>query len=254
MRTSVITIGCFFAILGSFAAFGFAQDCVLKVRAWEAYSDRDSTDDVSNRKSALSGFSSTVVNEKSQRIYKGVYAEDYAFYEDIPPGSYNIKVTKPGFKTTVQSHNFMCSYAADGVDFVDVLLYRGSPKQIVNGKEPGQSKVVVLNDRDGPPTQPHIFLNPPRKTVSGGVLNGKAVYLPDPNYPPAARAVGASGAVQVQVLINEEGRVISASAAGGHPLLQPAAVAAARESQFKPASLSGQPVRVSGVITYNFVP
>jgi protein TonB len=86
------------------------------------------------------------------------------------------------------------------------------------------------------------------------VLNGKATSLPKPPYPPAAKAVRASGAVSVQVLISETGSVISASAVSGHPLLRPAAVSAARGARFSPTLLSGQPVKVSGVITYNFVP
>jgi protein TonB len=104
-----------------------------------------------------------------------------------------------------------------------------------------------------PPPPPPVKKAPP-KTISGGVLNGKAISLPKPAYPAAARAVRASGAVQVQVLIDETGRVVSASAAGGHPLLQAAAVAAARGARFSPTLLSGQPVKVSGIITYNFVP
>lgn len=104
-----------------------------------------------------------------------------------------------------------------------------------------------------PPPPPPVKKAPP-KTVSGGVLNGKAVSLPKPAYPPAARAVRAAGAVSVQVLIDETGRVVSASAAGGHPLLQAAAVSAARQARFSPTLLSGQPVKVSGIITYNFVP
>jgi len=55
-------------------------------------------------------------------------------------------------------------------------------------------------------------------------------------------------------LIDETGKVVSASAAGGHPLLQAAAVSAARGARFSPTLLSGQPVKVSGIITYNFVP
>ncbi|MCD9185252.1 MAG: energy transducer TonB [Pyrinomonadaceae bacterium] len=95
---------------------------------------------------------------------------------------------------------------------------------------------------------------PPPKTISGGVVNGKATSLPKPPYPAAARAVRAAGSVSVQVLIDETGRVVSASAASGHPLLQQAAVAAARQARFSPTVLSGQPVKVSGIITYNFVP
>lgn len=105
-----------------------------------------------------------------------------------------------------------------------------------------------------PPPPPPPAKKEPPKTISGGVLNGKATSLPKPPYPPAARAVRASGAVSVQVLISETGSVISASAVSGHPLLRPAAVAAARGARFSPTLLSGQAVKVSGVITYNFVP
>jgi protein TonB len=56
------------------------------------------------------------------------------------------------------------------------------------------------------------------------------------------------------VLIDENGSVVSASAVSGHPLLRAAAVQAARGARFSPTKLSGQPVKVSGVITYNFVP
>lgn len=104
-----------------------------------------------------------------------------------------------------------------------------------------------------PPPPPPVKKAPP-KQISGGVLNGKATSLPIPPYPPAARAVRASGAVTVQVLIDESGRVVSASAVSGHPLLRAAAVQAARGARFSPTQLSGQPVKVSGVITYNFVP
>jgi len=91
------------------------------------------------------------------------------------------------------------------------------------------------------------------KAISGGVLNGKALSLPKPSYPAAARAVDASGAVNVQVVIDENGDIVSATAVSGHPLLQQAAVQAARASKFSPTILEGQPVRVSGVIVYNFV-
>lgn len=93
-----------------------------------------------------------------------------------------------------------------------------------------------------------------RQTISGGVLNGKAMSLPKPRYPAAARAVRATGAVQVQVLIDEDGNVFLAQAVGGHPLLQSASVIAACDSKFSPTLLAGQPVKVSGIITYNFVP
>ena len=92
----------------------------------------------------------------------------------------------------------------------------------------------------------------PSKMISGGILNGKAISLPHPEYPQAAAAVRASGAVSVQVTIDENGNVISAAAASGHPLLRAAAESAAREAKFSPTLLSGNPVKVSGILTYNF--
>lgn len=92
----------------------------------------------------------------------------------------------------------------------------------------------------------------PRGPISGGVLNGRAVSLVKPAYPAIARSVHASGQVSVQVLIDESGNVISASAVSGHPLLRSSAVSAARASKFSPTRVSGQPVKVSGVIVYNF--
>lgn len=88
--------------------------------------------------------------------------------------------------------------------------------------------------------------------IRGGVLNGKARSLPKPSYPPIAKAARASGTVTVEVVINERGCILSAHATGGHPLLQAAAVQAALQACFTPTLLSGQPVKVSGVITYNF--
>jgi TonB family protein len=90
------------------------------------------------------------------------------------------------------------------------------------------------------------------RTINGGVLNGKAVSLPKPVYPPAARAVNASGAVSVQVAIDENGSVISAVAVSGHPLLRAAAEDAAREAKFSPTFLNGSPVKITGVVTYVF--
>lgn len=92
------------------------------------------------------------------------------------------------------------------------------------------------------------------KTLSGGVVNGRATVLPRPAYPPAAHAVRASGAVQIQVLIDTEGKVFSARPVAGHPLLRMSSRLAACGAEFSPTILMGKPVKVSGIITYNFVP
>lgn len=85
------------------------------------------------------------------------------------------------------------------------------------------------------------------------VLNGKAISMPRPAYPAAARAVNAEGAVTVKVTVDEGGEVISAAAVSGHPLLRAAAVAAARQAKFSPTIVDGRTAKVSGYLTYNFV-
>jgi TonB family protein len=92
------------------------------------------------------------------------------------------------------------------------------------------------------------------KLVKGGVLNGRALKLPKPAYPSSARSYPIAGAVSVEVLIDEQGNVKLAGPLSGHPLLQSAARDAACDAKFSPTVLSGQPVTVTGVITYNFVP
>lgn len=105
-----------------------------------------------------------------------------------------------------------------------------------------------------PPPKPTPDATPvPKKiNVSGGVLQGSAIKKPAPAYPPIAKAARAAGAVQVQVTISEDGRVIDAQVVSGHPLLRDAAVQAARQWVFKPTELSGVPVKVQGVLTFNF--
>ena len=113
------------------------------------------------------------------------------------------------------------------------------------------SSAVKVAAGEPPPTASRVP-KPLLKPVSGGVLNGKAVHLPVPVFPPAAKSARASGTVVIQVVIDEKGKVISAKAASGHALLRDAAVQAAKEARFSPTLLSGQPVKITGEINYNF--
>jgi TonB family protein len=85
------------------------------------------------------------------------------------------------------------------------------------------------------------------------VLNGKAISKPAPVYPADAKAAGIEGTVTVQITVDESGRVISAEALSGPLLLRDAATDAARVARFSPTLLSGQPVKVSGTVSYNFL-
>jgi len=89
--------------------------------------------------------------------------------------------------------------------------------------------------------------------ISDDVEAGRVLELPKPAYPRIAVAAHASGEVQVQVLIDTDGTVIAASAINGHPLLQGASVRAARGARFSPTKYKGEPVKVTGVIAYQFI-
>ncbi|HEX7331191.1 MAG TPA: energy transducer TonB [Pyrinomonadaceae bacterium] len=89
--------------------------------------------------------------------------------------------------------------------------------------------------------------------VEGNVEAGRALELPKPGYPPLARAARASGQVVVQLIVDVDGTVMAAAAVSGHPLLYGVSVEAAKNSRFEPTKLDGKPVKVTGVITYNFV-
>lgn len=93
------------------------------------------------------------------------------------------------------------------------------------------------------------------RTIAGGVLNGKAISLPKPEYPESARKAGVTGTLRVQILVDETGNVVSAKTLSGpeDSELRASAESAAMRSKFSPTTLEGQPAKVQGVIEYNFV-
>lgn len=127
-------------------------------------------------------------------------------------------------------------------DEIDPVIRRGVVTQLETGEAPNK----VAGDN---PTIKDL----PRAPISGGIVNGRALKLPKPKYPPEAYLAGASGQVGVQVVIDETGKVISARAVSGHPLLHEVCEEAARKAQFEVTKLEGEPVKITGVIVYNFV-
>ena len=111
---------------------------------------------------------------------------------------------------------------------------------------------VLVSDETPPPPRRACSVEG-RRVVAGGIINWKAVSKPQPAYPPDARAARVGGTVVVQVEVGEDGSVAKAEAVSGPEMLREAAEDAALAAKFSPTRLSGQPVRVSGVITYNFV-
>src|ERR1051325_1879393 len=123
------------------------------------------------------------------------------------------------------------------------------PTELKVGAVNPNEAIRVLLDAEPPPTPgPKPILKP----VSGGVLNGTAILLPPPIYPEAAKRMRTQGVVAVDVILDETGRVVAANASSGPAILRDAAVQAALKAKFPPTKLSGQPVKVSGVINYKF--
>ena len=128
---------------------------------------------------------------------------------------------------------------------------QGSGPAITPGK--GSSTATQIVDELPPRADLPPPVSPrPKPMASIGVVNGKATYLPKPPYPAAAITMRVEGKVDVQVTIDETGKVISARAASGNPLLRQAAEDAAWKAKFTPTLLSKVPVKVTGVIVYNF--
>ena len=138
-----------------------------------------------------------------------------------------------------------------GLENIDAPAPPGATDRGVTGGT-GNTPLVNITETPPPPPPPAPVV-PKIVKVSEGVLRGSATYLPKPIYPPMARQIRLQGSVNVQVLIDEDGKVISAKALSGHPLLVHEAQRAAMQARFTPTKLSNQAVKVSGVITYNFV-
>lgn len=169
------------------------------------------------------------------------------------------KLTLPAYQKTIDEYNLKNITVEDFEKLVDDLRNEGFDQiefDINEVNQLAEFPKTIERTTNKPPfdSETGSTKTDPPKTISGGVLNAKAVELPKPAYPAAARAVRASGAVNVQVTIDRQGNVLMASAVSGHPMLRASAVAAAREAKFKPTLLSGKPVNVSGIIVYNFVP
>jgi len=94
--------------------------------------------------------------------------------------------------------------------------------------------------------------HPELKHVPGGVLQGSATHREQPLYPPAAKAERLSGSVFIKVVIDENGNVVDARVVCGPDLLTPYSLAAARKWRFKPPMLNGTPVKVQGILVFNF--
>jgi TonB family protein len=89
------------------------------------------------------------------------------------------------------------------------------------------------------------------KPIEGGLLNSKALSLPPPQLSEEAKRQKQSGKITVRVIVDENGKVVSATAMNGPAVLREAAEAAARQATFAPTTQDGITVRVTGELVYD---
>lgn len=251
MNFKISIVSALYFVLASFSfANAQAKSCPLDLSVVQYQENADI--DVK----LISDASATATNIATKKITKASLFEGMPRFAKLREGRYNLRVTKAGYARTLKQVKIDCAgLDEDGSVSETVILWEGSAEETMKMRD----VTLTVQAMEKPPTTSPQFkssesiLQTP-KLISAGVVNGKALLLVKPEYPPAAKVVRATGAVNVQVTIDEEGNVISASAISGHPLLRQAAEKAAKASTFTGTKLEGVPVKVTGIIVYNFVP
>ncbi len=189
-------------------------------------------------------------NSESQRkINADFQNEMIPFFTNLPKGTYTATISMKGYKVTTKEIKLICeTEQSQSLIIENMFLWNGNPKDTVKMFE-----TLFTDSSNNEITSAKLPENVSKEKKTK-TTNGRATYLPQPDYPPAAKAIRASGAVRVQITIDELGKVISARALYGHPLLRASAVKAARESRFESTRLHGIPVKIIGVVVYNFIP
>ena len=209
-----------FILGGSLGAYGTTCDLNVSVYRYSASPKEDLINDASIE----------LRNDRTYQWIKTLPGRQTGYFEKLGPGDYTAFVKKVGFKTTARYVPLNCEYAFHGIVEEIAFLWDGVTDETVGMDASVWSKTELVSMSDG-------------------------TEIPVPKYPESARGVKkASGPVAVYVLINEFGRVAYAKAIKGHKLLRTSAEEAARNAKFKQTKLKGMPVKISGVLTFNFVP
>jgi len=185
-----------------------------------------------NVEANLTAANTAKAESKSQPVVSTISKSQPANKPGAASGNNKDTLPLPAVNTSAKSNAFNANVLASG------------------SATPTTSKgtTVVLDSEPPAVSTPKPLLKP----VSGGVLNGKAVNLPSPTYPDTAKRMRMGGIVTVEVVVDETGNVISAQATSGPTILREPAIQAALKAKFSSTKLSGQPVKVTGVINYRF--
>jgi hypothetical protein len=196
----------------------------------------------------IKGASASAVDIDTKKSANATVSDDgMLLFSDLTDSKhYKITIAKPGFMQTIDDRFMSCAKLYEGAVVNFMYMKRGSPKQTFSNSKAHPSGAFKIGESD----ESSKAQSP--KSVSKGMINNSAIFLAQPKKPSTAIALGASGAVNVEITIDEEGIVISAVALSGHPMLRAVSADAAKASKFKPTLLMGVPVKVAGIIVYNF--
>lgn len=231
MSKSILKFGILFSVLSFFSLNLFAQNkCNLQFGIYEF------KDDGTAEQFPIKDSKVKLVNIKTNKTLK---ITDSLTVQNIAEGEYKVTVSKNGFQNTDKEFLVDCGFAnAENVVSEVIFLWTGDSKRTFLQFKGNNSFVVSEKDDT--------------KRLNSDIFTHGALLLGKPEYPKAAMAVRARGKVEVQVTINELGYVILAEAVSGHPLLQQSAVDAAKKSKFRMTYLEGIPVKITGIVVYNF--
>lgn len=125
----------------------------------------------------------------------------------------------------------------------DELLYESA---LTSAKQATFGRIVPGKPQHG--LIVYTFVSP-TKCIDVGNINKKAKSIPKPVIPFECHC---SGSVDVFVVINESGNVISARAFSGHPLLRKSAETSAIKAKFPPTFINAQSLKAKAILTYSF--
>ncbi len=165
------------------------------------------------------------------------------------------------YSSTKQTFTYEFDSAGNWIKRIETESAFIDKKQVDQGKSVTYRIIVYGSSQDEATIRNAIakleYVPPPSKPPnpiiirkSGGVLAREALKRVTPKYPRGLRNI--DGQVLVEIVIDEQGKVISARAVSGPQELQERSLTAAKAWEFRPTTLSGVPVKVIGIITFDF--
>jgi protein TonB len=182
-------------------------------------------------------------------FFRAVIENNEQFYQVLRLSDLPEMLRAPGGPPAKNAKNRIVNLPvikADSARIAAPLHYLAPLSSIV---PPASGGSIHLETPPPPPSSGQSVEN-----VSENVLQDRVITRVQPVYPPSAKVINATGTVEVQVTISQEGLVVEAVAINGHFALRKAAVEAARKWIFKPVIFNGAPVRVKSVLTFVFAP